>query len=104
MVVLNVLMKLVMTFDYKSVMPVCMIFVILPMLVTCCQQFIYGAHVIRMPPSRTTKLLLFNDDHYTKKGRPVKTLMDQVIENKNMNLNSFCALAMSKKLGRSGME
>ena len=47
---------------------------------------------------------MFNDDHYTKKGRPVKTLMDQVIENKSMNLNSFCALAMSKKLGRSGIE
>ena len=69
-----------------------------------CQQFNDAAHVVRMPLSRTTKQLMFNDDHYTKKGCPVKNLMDQVIENKNMNLNSFCPLAMSKKLGRSGME
>ena len=69
-----------------------------------CQQYNYAAHVARMPPSRTTKLLMFNDDRYTKKGRPVKTLLDQVIENKNINMNSFCALAMSKKLERSGME
>ena len=62
-----------------------------------CQQYNYAAHVVRMPPSRTTKLLMFNDDRYTKKGRPVKTLLDLVIENKNLNMNSFCALAMSKK-------
>ena len=40
---------------------------------------------------------MFNDDRYTKKGRPVKTLLDQVIENKNMNKNSFCVLAMRKE-------
>ena len=102
-VVLNAFMKLVMTFDYKSVMPVCMIFIILPMLVTL---FVVSnltmLHMLfECPPSRTTKLLMFNDYRYTKKGRPVKTLMYQVIENKNMNLNSFCALVMSKKLGKS---
>ena len=69
-----------------------------------CQQYNYAAHVIRMAMTRTTKLLMFNDDHYTKKGRPVKTLMDQVVEHKNITLNRFCSLAMSKKLGRAGME
>ena len=47
---------------------------------------------------------MFNDDRYTKKGRPVKTLVDQVVEFKNMTLNSFCKLAMSKKIGVIGME
>ena len=69
-----------------------------------CQQPNYAAHVIRMPSSRTTKELMFNDDHYSKKGRSVKTLLDQVVDNSNMNINSFCTLAMNKKLGRSGME
>ena len=48
---------------------------------------------------------MFNDDRHrhTKKGGPVKTLLDQEVEkNKNMNMNSFCTLAISKKLGRSG--
>ena len=68
------------------------------------QQYNYAAHVTRMAMTRTTKLLMFSDDHYTKKGRPVKTLMDQVVEHKNITLDRFCSLAMSKKLGRSGME
>ena len=53
-----------------------------------CQQYNYAAHVIRMAMTRTTKLLMFNDDHYTKKGRPVKTLMDQVVEHKNIYARS----------------
>ena len=60
------------------------------------QQHNYAAHVIRMPMSRMTKLLMFNDDHYTKKGRPTKTLLDQVVEFKNMNLNQYCIHAMKK--------
>ena len=68
------------------------------------QQYNYAAHVTRMAMTRTTKLLMFNDDHYTKKGRPVKTLMNQVVEQNNITLDRFCSLAMSKKLGRSGME
>ena len=42
--------------------------------------------------------------HLHEKGHPVKTLMEQVVEHKNITLNRFCSLAMSKKLERAGTE
>ena len=35
------------------------------------QQHHYASHVIRMPLERSLKKLIFNDDHYTKRGRPI---------------------------------
>ena len=61
------------------------------------QQHHYVSHIIRMPVTRTVKLLTFNNDHYTKRGRPVKSLLDQAIEFKNVSLNQYFNLALSKK-------
>jgi len=61
------------------------------------QQHHYASHIIRMPATRSLKMLTFNDDHYTKKGRPSKTLIDQVVDNRNITLNQYCSLALSKK-------
>ena len=65
------------------------------------QQHHYAVHVVRMPLSRSLKMLMFNDDYYTKKGRPSKTLLDLVAEYQNINLNQYCSLALSKKSERS---
>ena len=61
------------------------------------QQHHYVSHIIRMPVTRTVKLLTFNNDHYTKRGRPTKSLLDQAIEFKNVSLNQYVTLALSKK-------
>jgi hypothetical protein len=61
------------------------------------QQHHYVSHIIRMSATRTVKLLTFNNDHYTKRGRPSKSLLDQAIEFKNITLNQYFALAISKK-------
>ena len=54
-----------------------------------------------MNASRSLKMLAFNDDQYKKKGRPTKSLIDQVVGNFNMTLSQYCSLALSKKSGRS---
>ena len=64
------------------------------------QQFSYATHIVCMPLSRSTKLLMFTNDHNTRRGRPVKTLLDHVLKNTNMTVDQFCTLALSKKLGR----
>uniref|UniRef100_A0A7M5UNA8 Reverse transcriptase domain-containing protein n=1 Tax=Clytia hemisphaerica TaxID=252671 RepID=A0A7M5UNA8_9CNID len=61
------------------------------------QQHHYAAHVIRMPSSRSLKLLTFNDDQYTRRGRPAKSLLDQVVGHKIISISQFCSLALSKK-------
>mgnify|MGYP001799860440 FL=1 len=40
------------------------------------QQVNYLKHVIRMPQSRSLKMLMFNSDKYTKRGRPSKTPLE----------------------------
>ena len=60
-------------------------------------QHHYVSHIIRMPVTRTAKLLTFNNDHYIKRGRPTKSLLDQAIEFKNVSLNQYFTLALSKK-------
>lgn len=65
------------------------------------QQQNYASHVIRMPANRSVKLLTFNDDKYTKRGRVLKSLLDQVVDNGNFTLDNFCNLALSKKFGKS---
>ena len=36
-------------------------------------------------------------DKYTKRGRPVRTLFDQVLENLNISTDEFCTLALKSK-------
>ena len=65
------------------------------------QQRSYAEHVIRMSTTRNVKLMLFNDDRYTRRGRPTKTLLEQVVERENVTLDRFCKNALSKKYGKS---
>jgi hypothetical protein len=65
------------------------------------QQLNYASHVVRMPIERSLKQLMFNDDKYKKKGRSVKSLLDQVISNQNISIDGFCSLSIRKKSGRS---
>ena len=65
------------------------------------QQRNYVAHVIRMSHDRSSKMLAFNNDKYTKRGRNSKSLLDQVIENENCSLDEFYNMAIRKKYGRS---
>ena len=61
------------------------------------QQRSYMAHVIRMNVHRNVKKLTFNDDTYTRRGRPAKLLVDLVIENEDVTLDRFCNLALQRK-------
>ena len=61
------------------------------------QQMSYVEHILRMPQDRTPKRLIFNDEKYSKKGRPSKTLLEQVIENESVTLDALCNNALSKK-------
>ena len=40
---------------------------------------------------------MFNDDTYTRRGPPVKSLVDLVIENENVTYDRFCNLALQRK-------
>ena len=53
-----------------------------------------------MSTQRSIKKLMFNDDVYSKRGRPVKSLIVQVIDNKKLSVDEICTLALRKKLGR----
>lgn len=64
------------------------------------QQRGYVAHVVRMPSDRSSKLLMFNDDKNSKRGRMSLTLLDQVTKNENCSIEKFCGLAISKKNAR----
>ena len=54
------------------------------------QQASYVAHVIRMPNERSLKQLMFNDATYRKRGRLFKTLLDQVVSDKDVSIDVFC--------------
>ena len=45
------------------------------------QQLNHFEHLIRMPHSRITKTSLFNEYKYKKRGKPFKSLLEQVLEN-----------------------
>jgi hypothetical protein len=68
------------------------------------QQENYAGHLIRTDWNRNTKKLLFNNDKYTKIGRTVPTLLDQVIHNRNTTVEAFCNHAMSKRKVEIGVE
>lgn len=60
------------------------------------QQSNYASHIVRMSHERSLKQLMFNDDVYTKRGRYAKTLIDQVIHDRNLSLDSFCSLSIKR--------
>ena len=60
------------------------------------QQCNYAGHLVRTSMERSTKQLLFNDDRYTKVGRTVPSLLEQVVQNNNTTIEKFCNGAMSK--------
>ena len=61
------------------------------------QQRNYAEHLIRMSQSRTPKLLLFNDDKSKRRGRPSKSLLEQVLDNELLSLDQLCNCAMKKR-------
>ena len=64
------------------------------------QQRNYAMHIVRMSLERCVKCLMFNDDKYVKRGRPTRSLLDQVIDN-DVSIDQLCNIALGKKLGRS---
>ena len=42
----------------------------------------------------------FNDDDYRKRGRPVKTLLEQVLFNENNTVGEFCRLSLKDRISR----
>ena len=60
------------------------------------QQASYVAHVIRMPNERSLKQLMFNDDTYRKRGRPFKTLLEQVVSDKDVSIDVFCNRSLNE--------
>lgn len=62
------------------------------------QQSHYTAHVIRMPNERSLKQLMFNDDACRRRGRPHKTLLEQVLINENISLDEFCNRSLNKRV------
>ena len=61
------------------------------------QQRKYIAHVVRMKIHRNVKKLTFNDDTSKKRGRPVKSLIDQVTDEMNVDVDRFCNYALEKR-------
>ena len=56
------------------------------------QQLNYCEHLICMPHSRIPKALLFNEDKYKKRGRPFKSLLEQVLKNESLTLTGFATM------------
>ena len=50
-----------------------------------------------MSQDRTVKMLMFNDDKYTKRGRPCKTLIDQVVERNGTTVDEVSNRALMRK-------
>ena len=46
---------------------------------------------------RNVKKLTFNDDTSKKRGRPVKSLIDQVTDGMNVDVDRFCNYALGKE-------
>ena len=61
------------------------------------QQRNYVAHVIRMSVHRNVKKLTFNDDKNTRRGRPVRSLLEQVMANENLSVDGMCNFALKMK-------
>ena len=50
---------------------------------------------------RNVKCLTFNDDKNVRRGRPVKSLFNQVTDNENVSFDQLCNISLGKKIGRS---
>ena len=53
------------------------------------QQFKYLAHIDRRNNDNGAKRLLFNDNNNRKRGRPIKTLEQHVLQNSNLTADEF---------------
>ena len=51
-----------------------------------------------MSNKRSLKHLMFNEDVYTKRDRPYKTLIEQVLHDKNMFLDEFCRRSINERV------
>ena len=60
------------------------------------QQTKYLAHIARRSNANTAKRLLFSDDKNLKRGRPIKTLEQYVLENNNTTADQFYRGALRK--------
>ena len=65
------------------------------------QHFYYALHVVRMSLDRNVKCLMLNNDKCVRRGRPSRSLLDQVTDNENVSVDQLCNIALGKKLGRS---
>ena len=64
------------------------------------QQSNYASHITRMSYERSLKQLMFNDDDvYTKRGRSTRSLIEQVIHDRNISIDQFCALSINRRVG-----
>ena len=63
------------------------------------QQSNYASHITRMSYERSLKQLMFNDDVYTKRGRSIRSLIEQVIHDRNISIDQFCALSIYRRVG-----
>ena len=61
------------------------------------QQRKFLAHIIRADLKKNVKKLTFNSDKYTKRGRPAKTLLENVTGELNTSVDAFCTMALQKK-------
>ena len=61
------------------------------------QQTNYLAHLARQPNSTMTKRLLFNDDKTIKRGRPMITLEQQVLDNLQTTADQFYKRALNRE-------
>ena len=65
------------------------------------QQRNYALHVIWMSLERNVKCLTFDDDKNVRRGRPVKSLLNQLTDNENVSIDQLCNISPGKKIGRS---
>ena len=60
------------------------------------QKFI--ARIVRAPNSNQNKMLLFNQDKNTKRGRKPPNLFEQVLKTRNQSREEFCRDAMENRI------
>ena len=66
------------------------------------QQVKYLAHIARCPSNTLIKRLLFADVKTTKRGRPISTLEDRVLEHVRLSADEFYKKALKREVYNSG--
>ena len=56
------------------------------------------AKIIRSPDESQNKMLLFNNDKNSKRGRKNPNLLTQILENRNQTQEEFCRDAIENKI------